>query len=204
MAADIPFQLGITGGIGSGKTVFARIFSSMGIPVYESDSEARKLYLDSGIREKVQSLLGKAAYFSDGRPDTSFIAGKIYAEPALRQMLNDILHPAVNIHYRNWLKQQHHPYILKVAALLFEADIARHLDYTVLVVSPESLRKSRISRRDPQRSSSQTEAIIASQWSDERKIQLADGIVYNDEQHSLIRQALQLRHTIQKLITEKA
>ena len=204
MAAEIPFQLGITGGIGSGKSVFARIFGSMGVPVYESDAEARRLYLEAGIRARVQALLGEAAYLADGRPDTGFIAAKIYAEPSLRIKLNEILHPAVSQHYHNWLRQQKQPYVLKVAALLFEADIARHLDFTVLVVSPETLRKNRISRRDPQRSTLQTEAIIASQWPDDAKMKQADHIVYNDEQHSLIAQAMLLHQKVLNMIPQSA
>jgi dephospho-CoA kinase len=198
MGDKIPFQLGITGGIGSGKSVFARIFSVMGVPVYESDQETKKLYLRTDIRKQVISLLGEGSYRPDGFPDTGFIADKIYREPGLRNALNAILHPAVALQYRQWLEEQNHPFVLKVAALLFEADIARQLDFTALVISPASLRKERLAVRDPQRSSSQVEAIMASQLSDEEKLKRADFIVYNDEKNSLIAQANTLLEQISK------
>ena len=200
MAAELPFQLGITGGIGSGKSVFARIFSLMGVPVYESDSETKKLYRHPEVRIQVIALLGERAYQENGFPDTAFIADRIYRDPALREQLNAILHPALAAHYLKWLKNQHHPYVLKVAALLFEADIARHLDMTALVISPKALRRDRLSVRDPQRPSSQVDAIMASQLSDEDKINRADFIVYNDEKHSLIRQAIALQDKVLNLL----
>lgn len=203
MDDKLPFQLGITGGIGSGKSVFARIFSSMGIPVYESDAEARNLYSVPEIREQVIALLGSKSYSEDGRPDTSAIAAMIYKNPEIRVALNGIIHPAVAAHYQHWLKNQHKPFILKVAALLFEADIASGLDYTALVISPETLRKTRISRRDPQRGAAQIEAIMTAQWPDEKKIKLADFIVQNDEKHSLIDQAIALEKLVKNLISGK-
>lgn len=202
MAGKIPFQLGITGGIGSGKSVFARIFSLMGAPVYESDTETKKLYLAEEIRLQVIGLLGESAYQKDGFPDTAFIADRIYKQPVLREQLNAILHPAVAKHYQHWLRQQQHPYVLKVAALLFEAGIAGQLEMTALVISPTSLRKERISVRDPQRSSSQIEAIMDSQLSDEEKIRQADVLIYNDEKHSLIEQAFLLEKKVLKMLEE--
>jgi len=202
MADNIPFQLGITGGIGSGKSVFARVFSLMGAPVYESDTETKKLYLAEEIRSQVIDLLGERAYHQDGFPDTAFIADRIYREPTLREKLNAILHPAVAKNYRQWLGKQQHPYVLKVAALLFEAGIAGQLDMTALVISPATLRKERLSVRDPQRSSSQIEAIMASQLSDEEKMKRADVLIYNDEKHSLIEQAYGLEKMVLKVLEE--
>jgi len=196
MAGNLPHQIGITGGIGSGKSVVAKIFSLLDVPVYESDTEARKLYLKPEIRNKVENLLGTKAYRPDGLPDTAFIAAEIYGKPNLRESLNAILHPAVGADYQAWLEKQSHPYILKVAALLFEADIASKLDFTALVVSPVSLKKERVSARDPHRPSSQIDAIMENQWSDEKKMALADIIIYNDENHSLIEQVNQLNTRI--------
>ena len=202
MASNLPFQLGITGGIGSGKSVLAKIFSLLDVPVYESDTEARKLYLKPEIRKQVESLLGTKAYRPDGQPDTAYIAAEIYAKPSLRESLNAILHPAVGADYQTWLEKQSHPYILKVAALLFEADIASKLNFTALVVSPMSLKKERVSARDPHRPSSQIDAIMENQWSDEKKMALADIILYNDENHSLIEQVNQLNNRILQLASK--
>ena len=200
MGGKIPFQLGITGGIGSGKSVFARVFSLLGVPVYESDTEARKLYLEENIRRQVKFLLGEKAYKADGFPDTAFIAESIYAAPSLREKLNALLHPAVADHYQRWLEQQQHPFVLKVAALLYEAGIAPQLDFTALVISPAALRKERLAIRDPQRPVSQVEAIMANQLSDEEKIKRADWLVLNDEKHSLIKQAQQLQEKVLETI----
>ena len=197
----IPFQVGITGGIGSGKSVVARIFSLLGVPVYESDIEAKKLYLVPEIRDKVVRLLGPQAYNSEGKPDTTFIAAQIYEDTVRRKGLNDILHPAVGAHYREWLRQQSHPYILKVAALLFEAGIAAQLDATILIVSWQSLKESRVAERDSFRPKEQIIRIMQSQWPDQKKIPLADFLFYNEEEHSLIQQVVTFHERMmQKLI----
>lgn len=190
MSAKIPFQVGITGGIGSGKSVVARIFGLLGVPVYESDIEAKKLYLVPAIRDKVVGLVGTQSYKSDGTPDTAFIAAQIYNDSVRRKGLNDILHPAVVAHYKDWLQQQSHAYILKVAALLFEAGIAAQLDATILIVSRQSLKESRLAERDSFRPKEQIQKIMESQWPDQKKIPLADYLFYNEEEHSLIQQVM--------------
>jgi dephospho-CoA kinase len=190
MSAKIPFQVGITGGIGSGKSIVARIFSLLDVPVYESDIEAKMLYLIPVIRDKVIKLVGPESYTVEGKPDTAFIATQIYNDAVLRKGLNDILHPAVGAHYNNWLRQQSHPYILKVAALLFEAGIAAQLDTTILIVSRQSLKESRLAERDSFRPKEQIQRIMQSQWPDQKKIPLADYLFYNEEEHSLIQQVM--------------
>jgi dephospho-CoA kinase len=192
MSVRIPFQVGLTGGIGSGKSVVARLFSLYGVPVYESDTEAKKLYLEPEIRKEVVQLLGPESYSAELKPDTAWIAKAIYADPSKREKLNAILHPAVAKSYKRWLEEQTHPYILKVAALIFEADIAKDMDYLVLVVSPEKLREERVILRDASRPREQIRKILNSQWTDEQKIPLSDVLIRNDEHHSLIRQVDEL------------
>ena len=188
MDNKIPFQVGLTGGIGSGKSVVAKLFGLFKVPVYESDTEAKKLYQDPKIKRQVIQLLGEKAYQTDGKANTLFIAKEIYSQPEIREKLNQILHPAVGLHYRNWLAHQTHPYVLKVAALIFEADIAKDLDFTLLVLSPAGLRKERVAERDPFRTAQQIDQIFESQWSDEKKKDLADGVIINSETESLITQ----------------
>lgn len=197
----IPFQVGITGGIGSGKSVVARIFGLLGVPVYESDIEAKKLYLVPAIQEKVIQLMGSQAYSPDGMPDTAFIAAQIYNDAVRRKGLNDILHPAVGAHYKKWLQQQSHPYILKVAALLFEAGIAARLDSTILIVSSQNLKESRLAERDSFRPKEQILRIMESQWPDQRKIPLADFLFYNEEEHSLIQQVVTFHERMMAKLT---
>lgn len=186
-----PLQIGITGGIGSGKSTVAKIFSVLGVPVYESDDEARKCYFDPEVKQMVLALLGPEAYISDYQINKGWIAGQVFAQPILREKLNEILHPAVAAHYQKWLEHQIHPYVLKVAALLFEAQINRSLDQTILVSSPLPLRTVRIQKRDPQRTEAEINNIISSQMSDTEKRKLANGIIQNDEKHSLIMQVME-------------
>lgn len=188
MPGNVPYQVGITGGIGSGKSVVARIFSMLDVPVYESDTEAKKLYFLPDVRKQVEQLLGADVYLSAFEIDRQAIAARMYASPTLREKLNAILHPAVGRHYASWLATQNHPYVLKVAALLFEANIYRSLDFNLLVVSPATLKIKRIQERDTFRSEDQIRRIMASQMEDAEKIPLANGIVHNDEVHSLIEQ----------------
>jgi dephospho-CoA kinase len=200
MPDSFPFQVGLTGGIGSGKSLVARIFSRLGVPVYESDTEAKKLYLDPEVKAQVVELFGKDAYLETGQPNTGFLASRIYAQPALRTSLNGIMHPAVGRHYKEWLNSVDSPYVLKVAALLFEAGIYKELDMTLLVISPASLRESRVQKRDPFRPGEQIRQIMQAQWTEEQKIPLAQGVLHNDENQSLILQVLdwdaRIRHRI--------
>jgi dephospho-CoA kinase len=198
MPDKLPFQVGLTGGIGSGKSTVARLFQLLDVPVYESDETAKQLYFEPEIRKEVISLLGEPAYLSISELNSQWIAKEIYANPLVRVSLNEIIHPAVGRHYQNWLVQQKHPYILKVAALIFEADIYKNMDLNILVVTPEKLKIERILKRDPQRSLEQIEKIIQSQMSDSEKIKMADLLIYNDEEKSLIAQVIDLDVNVRK------
>lgn len=180
----------------------ARIFSRLGISVYESDNEAKKLYLNPAVKAEVLNLFGQQAYLENGQPDTAYLASRIYAQPELRLSLNGIMHPAVARHYRDWLQTIRSPYVLKVAALLFEAGIYKELDMTLLVVSPASLRESRVQKRDPFRPGAQIRQIMEAQWPEEKKMPLADGLLYNDENQSLIAQVLEWDQRIRNQITQ--
>lgn len=190
MLPNQSFQVGLTGGIGSGKSTVAHIFSLLDVPVYESDDEAKKLYFLPDVRSQIEDLLGREAYLSSTEIDRKWIAGQLFGNAELREKVNAILHPAVACHYARWLESQTHPYILKVAALLFEADISKNLDCTLLVTSPIGLRIERIQKRDPQRTGDEIRKIISSQMSEEEKMKLADGIIQNDDQQSLIKQVV--------------
>jgi dephospho-CoA kinase len=158
------------------------------VPVYESDVEAKALYRDPQVGEAVRKLFGPAAYQESGLPDTRFLAEAIYRDPGLREQLNGILHPAVRQHYGSWLARQTHPYVLKVAALLFEADIARELDFTLLVLAPENERAQRVRLRDSFRPEAEIHRIMEAQWPDDKKIALADGCFFNDGKQSVLQQ----------------
>jgi len=150
------------------------------------------LYFLPDLRIQIVALFGEIAYQSEFELNSKLIAEKIYANPDLRISLNQIIHPAVAKDYQQWLSNQNHPYILKVAALIFEADIYKNMNLNILVLSPQASRISRVLERDPQRGKEQIEKIIQSQMTDEEKSKLADMIINNDESKSLIKQVLEI------------
>ena len=141
--------IGLTGGIGSGKSTVARIFEVMGVPVYYSDDRAKEMYYAPEVKEKVIALIGKEAYLSDHQINKKFIADKIFSNTTLLHEVNNIIHPAVKKDFAEWAaKKQEYVFVLKESALLFETGIYKTLDASILVVSPEQLRAKRIAKRD--------------------------------------------------------
>lgn len=190
--------IGLTGGIGSGKSTVARIFEVMGVPVYYSDDRAKEMYYVPEVKEKVIALLGKEAYLNEHQIDKKFIANKIFSNTTILQEINGIIHPAVKKDFAEWAtKKTHHPFVLKESALLFETGIYKTLDASILVVSPELLRAKRIAKRD---NLTETEVIsrFRSQMNDEQKIPLASYIIHNDEEHSLIEQVLEVKQKVKE------
>ncbi len=190
--------IGLTGGIGSGKSTVARIFEVMGVPVYYSDDRAKEMYYIPEVKEKVIALLGKEAYLNDHQIDKKFIANKIFSDTSILQEINGIIHPAVKKDFSEWAKTipiaigKEHAFVLKESALLFETGIYKTLDASILVVSPELLRAKRIAKRD-NLTEAEVIARFKSQMSDEQKITLTSYIIHNDEEHSLIEQVLELK-----------
>lgn len=187
--------IGLTGGIGSGKTTVAKIFEVLGVPVYYSDERARDLYFVPEIKAAVVDLVGPEAYFSPTALNRPYIASKVFSDEALLARLNDIIHPAVGKDFDEWLEKQNHSFVLKESAILFETGIYKKLDGTILVVSPEALRMERIAKRD-KLSDEEVKKRFKAQLSDEQKIPFAQWIINNDEEHSLIEQSLQVQSKI--------
>ena len=170
--------IGLTGGIGSGKTTVARMFEELGIPVYIADTEAKALMNRSKIiQRKLIQLLGKSAYI-DGKINRAFLAEKIFNDSELRQKVNSIVHPKVATHFERWVKKQQAPYCLKEAAILFETGGDKNCDATILVVAPIAIRLERVLSRD-KTTESAVRARMESQWSDEKKMALADYVIEN-------------------------
>ena len=142
-------KVGITGGIGSGKTTVCRIFETLGVPVYYADDAAKWLMAnDAGLQNNIRSLLGEEAYFPEGQLNKAFISGKIFNNPDAKQALEQIVHPAVFAHFSAWLLNQKSPYILKEAALLIESGSYKTLDKIICVTAPQHLRIARVMQRD--------------------------------------------------------
>jgi dephospho-CoA kinase len=189
-------KVGLTGGIGSGKSTVARIFGVMGIPVYSSDDRAKAMYFEPDVRQKIVALLGSEAYISDTEIDRKYIASKIFSNTEWLQQINGILHPAVGHDFEKWLTHQKNvPFVLKESALLFETGIYKTLDANILVVSPEKLRAHRIALRD-HLSEEEVLKRFKNQLNDDQKIPYADFIITNDEEQSLIEQVLEVKRKI--------
>ena len=170
--------VGLTGGIGSGKTTVARFFEELDIPIYISDTEAKRLMnVSPEIRREIIELLGPDSYTPDGL-NRKYIADKVFKNKQLLEKLNAIVHPRVATNFANWYKQQDSPYVIKEAAILFENGGYKQCDFMILVTAPIQDRIARIKKRDQ---SSEEEILnrMASQWDDARKTALSDITVEN-------------------------
>ncbi|MFI2743457.1 dephospho-CoA kinase [Zhouia sp. PK063] len=172
------FVVGLTGGIGSGKSTIAKLFSNLGVPVYIADVEAKKLTdTDKAIKERIVQLFGEKAYTTHGL-DRAFVANIVFKDKEKLAQLNAIIHPAVKQHFLKWAKQQQSLYVLKEAAILFENDGYKDCDATVLVIAPKEQRIERVIKRDHV-SREQVLERMNHQWDDEMKMSLATYIINN-------------------------
>jgi dephospho-CoA kinase len=189
------FQVGITGGIGAGKSLAAKVFSILGIPVYDADSRAKWLMAHHApLREAIAEAFGRGAYGPDGQLDRRYLAERVFASGEQVRRLNALVHPRVADDARQWAERQagHAPYVLREAALMFESGSYRQLQRCVVVHAPQALRLQRTLRRDPQRTEAEVLHIMAKQWTDEQRLALADAVLYNDGSQLLLPQILNL------------
>jgi dephospho-CoA kinase len=184
-------RIGITGGIGSGKSMVACIFSVLGIPVFDADTEAKKIMeTDEGLRAAISSTFGEAAY-QDGKLDRKYLSSVVFADPFQLELLNSLVHPAAIAAAEAWVLQQHAPYVVKEAALFFEAGSAAGIDYMIGVYAPQHIRIKRVMDRDGI-ARDEVLARMNRQIQEEIKMRLCDFVVMNDEQQLLIPQVLKL------------
>lgn len=170
--------VGLTGGIGSGKTTVASMFRELGVPVYIADIEAKRLTNTSKvIRKKIIALLGEEAYLPS-EINKKYVANKIFNDKELLKKVNQIIHPKIAKHFVKWMNKQSGVYCIKEAAILFENESYKLCDHTILITSPEEDRINRVIKRD-NFSIKEIESRIKNQWSDRKKSQLADTIIEN-------------------------
>ena len=170
--------VGLTGGIGSGKTTVGKMFKDLGVPIYNSDKQAKKLMKSSKkIRKAIKDLLGNDAY-SGGKLNRAYIADKVFQNKTLLNKLNAIVHPAVREHFTKWVNKQDAAYVIQEAAIIFENGMHDFYDKIILVTAPEEIRLKRIVERDNS-SRSKIMARIQSQWNDNKKIPLSDFVIDN-------------------------
>jgi dephospho-CoA kinase len=185
-------RIGITGGIGSGKSIVSRVLEAMGYPVYDADKMAKALYFKTPIKIAVQALLGTNSYFPDGRLNTAFISSKVFSNGALLKALEQILHPAVKQDFMEWQSQQaNHTLLFKESALLFEKHLHTELDAVILVVCDKARRIERVKARDHVSEAEVLER-MAKQWPDEKKMELTQLIVKNDEELLVLPQIVEI------------
>ncbi|MFD1096532.1 dephospho-CoA kinase [Salegentibacter chungangensis] len=170
--------IGLTGGIGSGKTTVAGFFKELGVPVYIADKQAKELMETSEeIRQGIVDLLGDEAY--NGKfPNRKFIASKVFNNTEKLEKLNSIIHPAVENDFVQWKNKQSSAYVIYEAAILFEKGGYKKCDFNILVTAPKEDRVKRLQKRD-QSSRDEIEARMNHQWSDEKKSELADFTIEN-------------------------
>ena len=183
--------VGLTGGIGSGKSTLMQWFQKQGVPCFESDAVGRKL-LDTDLREAVSEAFGAELYLQTGSLDRKALAEKVFANPAALAKLNQIVHPAVAIAFEDFKKQHANaPFVINEAAILFETGGYKNYDVVILVTAPKSDRIERIINRD---GSTKAEVIkrVKNQWEDERKRKLADYVIENSTIKSAQKQAAQI------------
>jgi dephospho-CoA kinase len=191
-------KIGLTGGIGTGKTTVAKVFAALGIPVFEADKAAKYLTENDAIlKSKIKTLFGSEAYLASGKYNNTFIASQVYGNTSLLEKLNSLVHPAVGVYFEQWLlQQQAAPYIIREAAIITEN---HGLDKIIVVKSPLALRMARIQKRDPKRSLEQINTIISNQKSEEEYEAFADYIIENNEKVSVIEQVLEVDGEIKTL-----
>jgi len=170
--------VGLTGGIGSGKSTVAGFFIQLGVAVYFADEEAKKLMNSSKtIRNKLIQLLGGDA-FKNKELNRTYVAEKIFSDEELLQKVNNIVHPEVALHFKKCVKQQKGSYCIKEAAILFESGSYHKCDVIILVKAPEDVRIARVIERD-KTTKEEVSSIMAHQWPDSKKEKLADIIIEN-------------------------
>ena len=189
-----PLQIGITGGIGSGKSLVSKIFSALRIPVYDADSHAKELMTTDGILvSAIKKEFGDLSYHSNGALNREYLSNHVFNNEEKLRALNNLVHPRVGIHYENWVREKSESsYVLKEAALLYEAGSYKALDKIIVVHTPLDLRIERIRKRDSHRSVEQIKAIVEKQLPEDEKLKRADYIIVNDETQLVTKQVIVL------------
>ncbi len=188
-------KIGLTGGIGSGKSTVAKVFEVLGIPVYYADDETKKLMNeDAGLKKKIIEGFGEKSYVN-GELDRTYISSIVFNDKQKLALLNSLTHPATIHHAEQWMKKQTSAYAIKEAALIFESGSDKQLDKVIGVYAPEELRIARVMKRD---GVSREEVLkrISRQMNEEEKMKRCDFVIRNDEQQLLLPQVMKLHEEL--------
>ena len=193
--------VGLTGGIGSGKTTILKYFQSFGIPVYIADKEAKALMNRSKvIRRNLIELFGNDAY-KDNQLNRPYLSSKIFNDKSMLSKMNAIVHPKVASHFKRWLKKQNADYVIKEAAIIFENNLESQYNYIITVVADEDLRVKRVMERD-NTSKEKVKSIISNQLPDAEKIKKSDFVIVNNDLKEAKAQAFKIHKELLKKIKE--
>ncbi|WP_181304923.1 dephospho-CoA kinase [Rufibacter sp. XAAS-G3-1] len=199
-------KIGITGGIGSGKSIVCKCFQLLGVPVYDSDTRAKwVMNHDPELREQLISTFGPDTFDAQQHLNRPYLSQKVFHNAAELAKLNGLVHPQVRKDFYRWVDQQPQaPYILKEAALMFESNAYTQVDHVLTVSAPLPLRLTRTLQRDPHRTTAEVEAIMGKQLSEEERVTRAPFVLYNDDTHLVLPQVAHLHETFLKLAAGKS
>lgn len=187
-------RIGITGGIGSGKSMVCKIFALLGAPTYDADTRARSLMTDDQVLvDQIKKKFGPQSYNTDATLNRQYLSKEVFNDPEKLAEMNKLVHPRVALDSEKWINANaQSPYVVKEAALLFESGAYKALDKIIVVTAPEALRLQRVVNRDKTRSQEDVMKIIRNQLAEEEKIRRADFVITNDETQLIIPQVLKL------------
>lgn len=172
-------KIGITGNIGSGKSYVCKIFENLGIPVFYSDDETKKLYLIPSVKDLIVNRFGEEVYFEDGTLNRKLLSYHLFKNEEAMKFIESVLYPALNQHFDEWCEQQTTPYVLYESAILFEKNYHKFFDKIIFVSASEDIRLQRVMLRDDC-SEENVRSRMRLQLSEETKISKADFVIYND------------------------
>jgi dephospho-CoA kinase len=186
-------RIGVTGGIGSGKSLVCKIFATLGAPTYDADSRARRLMTeDKVLVDQIKQKFGAQSY-SGGELNRDYLSKEVFNDTEKLKMLNSLVHPRVAIDSEKWMKENvKAKYLIKEAALLYESGSNKTLDKIIVVTAPEDMRVKRVVARDKSKTNADVLKIIHNQMSEDEKVELADFIIRNDESELVVPQVLKL------------
>lgn len=188
----MPVKVGITGGIGSGKSTVCKVFKLLGAPVFEADIVAKQLQnTNQKIRKGLIRLFGEYIYTSEDTVDRKKLAAIIFNDDLMLSKVNELIHPVVREEFEQWLEKQNSPYIVHEAAILFESGFYKRMDFNIVVSASEEQRIERIMQRDGINRESVIRR-IQKQWSDERIQNLADMVIHNNNNNLIIPEIIKI------------
>ena len=196
-----PYLVGITGGIGSGKSIVTKIFSLLGVPIYDADSRAKWLMEnDPTLIQSIEDAFTEKAYLENGKLNRPWLASEVFSDPDKTRTINSLVHPCVAEDSQKWIAANaNHPFLVKEAALMYESGSYKEMNFIVAVYAPERIRIRRVLMRDVKRSAEDVKNIIARQMPDEEKKNKARAVIVNDDQRLVIPQVISLHKQLLKL-----